>query len=107
MNSDGNNIVLVISSAPNVGVAEEIARELVSEGLLACVQIMSKGKSFYVWEGELREDDEHLLLLKASPEKLDDLREKFMELHPYECPEWLELSAKASDDYAAWVNKLA
>ena len=65
--------------------AAEVARTLVAERLAACVNALDCD-SVYRWEGEVHTDDERILLAKTTDERYEALRERVVELHPYEVP---------------------
>ncbi|ALF54261.1 hypothetical protein ACX27_17700 [Nostoc piscinale CENA21] len=69
---------------------ERIARLLVEEHLVACVNLYPI-KSFYFWQGELQFDSEVTLMMKVSTAGVARLKNRILELHPYELPEFLVL----------------
>jgi periplasmic divalent cation tolerance protein len=66
--------------------AESIGKELVSSGLAACINIIENMKSIYVWEGELQNDSEVVLVAKTTESNVSSLIEKVKSLHSYDCP---------------------
>jgi len=86
--------------------AEKLARALVEHGA-ACVNLLPGVTSVYRWEGEVQQDEETLLVVKAALERLPALRDVVDELHPYELPEWVVLGVDeglTSAAYRAWVR---
>jgi hypothetical protein len=59
------SLSVVIVTAPNIDVAKDIARTLVSNKLAACVQLQEKITSIYVWENALEESSEVMLFVKV------------------------------------------
>ena len=49
---------IVLCTCPNQDVAKEIATELVTDKLAACVNIIPGITSIYHWQGEVTSDDE-------------------------------------------------
>ena len=97
--------VVLCNCAPNE--AEGLARTLVSERLAACVNILPGVRSFYIWNGALEEDEECTLLIKTPLTKLDDLRERLVDLHSYETVEFLSLpvlTQESDSKYVDWVR---
>lgn len=87
--------------------AERIARTLVEKGA-ACVNVLPGVRSLYRWKGELCDDAEALLVIKAAVERLPSLHAALREVHPYELPEWVVLGvdeALTSDAYRRWVRE--
>ncbi len=96
---------IVLITAPNVDVAAELARALVAERLVACVNVVPGVRSFYRWEGEVQDDAEVLLIAKTRADRGEALAARVKDLHPYDLPEILELPATGgSAAYLAWVQ---
>ena len=82
-----------------------LARTLVEEGLAACVNILPAMRSIYRWKGAVEEAREQQLLIKTSPAAVAALRARLLELHPYETPELLVLTADGSAAYLRWLEE--
>jgi periplasmic divalent cation tolerance protein len=65
--------------------APDIARTLVEERLAACVNRLSCD-SVYRWDGAVHAETEELLLAKTTDERYHDLRERVVEVHPFDVP---------------------
>jgi periplasmic divalent cation tolerance protein len=100
-----NDVVLVLSTAPaGDDTAERIARTLVDERLAACVNIHAPIVSIYRWKGTVERDTERQLVIKTTRERVPALENRLRELHPYELPEFIVISASGgSDQYLSWV----
>jgi len=98
-------MLVILTTTPNIEEAESLAQKIVESKLAACVQIFPQMKSVYFWDGKIQTDAEHLLLIKTSDEKFDEL-EKFIKAnHSYEVPEIVAISAeKVSASYLNWMN---
>lgn len=84
--------------------ARSIAHALVEQRLAACVQIMPI-ESVYTWEGEVRHDDELLLLVKTRSELFPALEGAVRSLHEYEVPEILMIEVTAGHNpYLTWLD---
>lgn len=68
--------------------AKHLASILVKEKIAACVQIVPKILSVYRWEGEVREDQEYLLIIKTLERRIKDVKEILEKHHSYEVPEF-------------------
>lgn len=77
--------------------AEQIARLLVEEHLVACVNLYPI-QSFYFWNEEVCADSETTLMMKVATEGVERLKQRLCALHPYELPEFvvLDVDNKAS-----------
>jgi periplasmic divalent cation tolerance protein len=99
--------MVVLSTAPSKKTGREIAREIVSAGLAACVNIVPGLVSIYEWDGRLEESDEVLLLIKTSRERVETVVEKITSLHPYEVPEVIALPIEAGHQpYLEWIDSI-
>jgi len=98
-------LVLVYVTCPEGPVALRIACALVKERLAACGNIVPGLRSVYVWQGEVHDDTEVLLLLKTRADRVDDLTARVQALHPYELPEVVAVPINAgSPAYLDWVR---
>ena len=96
--------IVVLCSCPDSSVALDIAREVVTQGLAACVNRLAPVVSVYLWEGQLREDCEQLLLIKTTPARYEALEMRLKALHPYEIPEIIAIPVVAgSSQYLTWL----
>lgn len=95
---------VVFSTAPDAETAARIARALVTERLVACVNVVAGVTSVYRWQGKLEEAAEVLLVMKTVADRIPALAARLKELHPYEVPELLALPVDAAlPAYAQWV----
>ena len=96
---------VVLSTAGSAAVAVSIARELVQRRLAACVNIAGSVTSVFRWDGEVREEQEQLLVIKTRTSRVRALREAYREIHPYDCPEMVELPVSGGlPPYLAWLR---
>jgi len=96
---------LVFVTCPSIEKAREIASVVVTEKLAACVNILAAVESLYFWEGALQRDTETLLIIKSVQEKLEALKQRVFELHPYQTPEFVAISSsEVSEKYERWVK---
>jgi periplasmic divalent cation tolerance protein len=98
--------VVILITAPNQEVSENLASALVEEKLAACVNIISPILSIYRWHGQVEREQEFLLLCKTRRELFDA---KFITavraIHPYEVPEMVALPIQAGyQDYLNWIT---
>jgi len=103
--ADRNKFVLCFVTAPDGQCAEALARKLLEERLVACVNIVPGLRSFYWWEGEVEVSDEVLMLLKARRADIGAVAERVRGLHPYEVPE--VIAADISGGLQAYLDWLA
>jgi len=86
--------------------APELARAVVAARLAACVNIVGEVRSIYTWKGEVCDDAESLLVIKTRASLFEALREKVVDLHPYDVPEVIALPIdKGHPEYLAWIEE--
>ena len=66
--------------------ARAIADNLVGSKLAACVNIIGNMNSLYMWEGEIQDDQEVVLIAKTREDRVEELTEKVKSIHSYDCP---------------------
>jgi periplasmic divalent cation tolerance protein len=77
---------LVYMTAGTKEEAVKIGKELVSERLAACVNVIDKMSSIYWWEGEVQQDEEVVLIAKTRESLVNELVEKVKTRHSYSVP---------------------
>ena len=99
--------VIVLITAPSTETGKEIARALLDARLAACVNILPAVNSMYVWEGDIYDEDEVLLIVKTRAELLDEgLIPPVQKLHPYKVPEIIVLPiVKGARNYLDWIGE--
>jgi len=98
-------MLIVLTTTPNSEEAEALAGKIVAERLAACVQVLPGMKSFYFWEGEVRNEAEHLLLIKTLEDKFEALESFILANHSYTVPEIVAIKpADVSEGYFGWLQ---
>ena len=96
---------VVLVTAPGRDVALDLARALVRERLVACVNVVPGVTSVYQWEGAVEESEEVLLVVKTTAGRLAELERRVIELHPYDVPEFVALAPEHVEPrYARWLS---
>ncbi len=95
---------VVLCTTPTSEV-EKLARPLVEEKLVACVNVADVN-SFFRWEGRLEEEKESLLIMKTKTDNVPAIIERIKELHSYDVPEIIALPIiQGNEAYLDWVDK--
>lgn len=99
------DFIVVLVTVPDDEVAGRLAHTLVSEKLAACVNVLPGVRSVYAWEGEICNEGELLCLIKTRRELFSAVRERVLELHPYQIPEVVALPlVEGSAPYLTWLR---
>ena len=80
------NFVLIYMTAGSKDEATKIGKELVTNKLAACINILDNMHSIYLWEGEFQDDTEVVMIAKTTEDRVPALIEKVKSIHSYECP---------------------
>ena len=100
-----HDLLVVVTSLPNIGAARTLAKALVENHLAACVQMSEGVYSIYRWEGRVCEEHEILLSAKTVAHQWGAISAFIKESHPYDLPEILAFSPEQySQQYGEWVQ---
>ena len=96
--------LLVLTNLPDRAIAEKLADMLIERQLAACVNILAPCRSVYRWQGAVRHDEEHPMLIKTSAERYGALEQALRAGHPYELPEIIAVPVERGlAAYLDWV----
>jgi periplasmic divalent cation tolerance protein len=100
-----SGVAIVLTTLGADADAAALGRTLVDERLAACVNVLPVMTSIYRWHGQVEQEREQQLVIKTAGDRLPALEARLRELHPYELPEFVVLTAAGgSDAYLAWVR---
>ena len=103
---DPAQVVVVLTTFPADEDAAALARALVSERLAACVNVLPPMSSTYRWEDNVEVVSEHQLIIKTMSERVESLKVRLNELHPYDVPELLVLPIDdGAATYLEWLRQ--
>ena len=101
-----DQVILALSTCPDEATAQQIAESLVNERLATCVNRLPGVQSTYVWNGQLQNDSEILLVIKSTAARIPELEARLKALHPYELPELVVLPVTGGNEaYLGWVRQ--
>ncbi len=99
-----NDAVFVYVTAGDRDAALKIGRNVVESGLAACANVFDGMESIYRWQGAIEHAKETVLVLKTRASLLDDLTNKVVDLHDYDCPCVVAMPIQGGHpDYLAWI----
>lgn len=95
-------LIIVYTTYPDRDTAAAICRQLLEERLVACANL-APADSMYHWKGEIVRETEYTALFKTNPGMVQQLRARYVQLHPYEIPCFVAWVAQGDPAYADWV----
>jgi periplasmic divalent cation tolerance protein len=96
---------LVLSTCPDLPTAQQIATELVTRQLAACVNLVPGVTSVYRWHDNIQTDSEVVMVIKTDNSHYPALEDALSELHPYELPEIVAVTLDdGSAGYLRWIT---
>src|SRR5437762_6911493 len=99
-----DEVLLVLSTFPDLATARRLARQLVGERCAACANILPPVESIYWWEEKVESGGEALVLFKTTRDRYSTLETTLRKLHPYEVPEIIAVSLEHGlSEYLEWV----
>jgi len=97
--------IVVYVTAPE-DEAVDLAKTLVEERLVACVNIVPGLRSIYWWQGKVEDEPEVLCIMKTRSNLFESLRDRVRELHSYEVEEIIALPILAGNlPYLDWIKE--
>ena len=98
--------VVVLITFPSREEAYKISKKLVEDGLTACVNVIEKVRSFFIFEGKFEECDEALAVIKTKIDVLQKLIDAVRSMHSYSVPEIIAIPIIAGyEGYLNWVDE--
>ena len=99
-----NAFVVVLVTAPDLKTARHLARGALTEHLVACANLIPGIESHYWWRDQLEQDDEILMVMKTTTDRLPMLEKLILEQHPYDTPEIVALPLQSgTPKYLDWL----
>jgi periplasmic divalent cation tolerance protein len=97
--------IMVYTTLPDKTITQKIAKTLVNENLVACVNFFPV-ESVYRWKNKLTEDIEYALIMKTRESLYKKVEKRLKELHPYEIPAIVSYEIKEGlSDYLSWIKE--
>jgi periplasmic divalent cation tolerance protein len=98
------NIVIFITAA-NIKEAKKIASALLKGRLVACVNILDRIESLFLWNKKSERAKEVLLIAKSKKDKFTKIAKLVKALHSYQTPEIIALPiVDGYKPYLRWID---
>jgi len=101
-----SSFIIALSTFANKKQAQKISKELIEEGLAACVNIIEKVDSIYKWKNKIVSEKEVMVIIKTLKLNQQKLKKFISNKHTYDNPELIFISI---DDglkkYLKWIEK--
>lgn len=96
--------LVILVTAQSERQARQIAKKLLQNKLAACINFVPVD-SMFIWQGEIQEESETLMIIKSRSEVFDELMGCIKLLHTYDTPEIIALPiVLGSGEYLKWIN---
>ena len=97
---------IYLTTVQNKKDAQSIAGELLKYKAAACINIIEKVSSMYMWKGKICKDDECLMIIKSRAELFEKIQKIILTLHKYDLPELIEIPITGGfEDYLGWIDE--
>ena len=97
--------IVILITAANKKEALKISTSLIKLKLAACVNIVDKINSVFLWEEKIDRAKEVLLIIKSKKDKLPKIIKLVKSLHSYKVPEIIPLPIIAGfKPYLRWID---
>jgi len=97
---------IVLMTAANQEDAARIAKALVAEKLVACVNIVPAVRSIYMWKGEVLDEEEVMMIAKTTAARFGAMMERVASLHSYDVPEIIAAPiVDGAQPYLDWIDE--
>ena len=97
---------LYLTTVQDKKYAKKIAEALLKYKAAACINIIDKMTSMYVWENKVCTDDECLMIIKSRADLFEKIQKIILTLHKYDLPEFIEIPVTGGyEKYLEWIDE--
>tara|TARA_Y100001970_G_scaffold222937_1_gene274373 strand:+ start:6623 stop:6937 length:315 start_codon:yes stop_codon:yes gene_type:complete len=100
-------MIIIKTSSDSHKTVKIIANTLLNKKYAACINILPRIRSKYIWEDRIAESRESMLLIKTTKDMEDKVYKTVKELHNYDIPEITTIDTSNVDlNYLNWMKDL-
>ena len=97
--------IVILITVANTEEAEQIAKALLEQKKVACVNIVPKVDSVFWWDDKIESEPESLMIVKTKASLLPEIINLVKGIHSYTVPEIIALPiVGGNQDYLEWIN---
>lgn len=97
--------LVFLVTVPDEATGQRLARALVEERVVACVNLVPGLTSIYRWQGAIEQASEYALVMKTTAGRAELLQDRVRALHPYDTPECVGIPIVTGlPRYLAWIE---
>lgn len=101
------NLKFLYCPIENIETARKIAKNLILGKIAVCVNILPKGETYVLWDGDLSEGGEYIMMIKVTAQNHQKAVDMILTHHDYQCPAILTLNIEdANQAFKDWVSTL-
>ncbi len=101
------DVRLIICNVPNKKIFLKIKEILFKKRIVACINIINKITSFYIWKNKIKNNTEIKVMFKTCSFHSKKVVKIIKKIHPYKIPEILIFKIhKINKKYLNWMTKV-
>ena len=100
-----NQISILYTTIGGSKQAEDLANLAIANGLAVCVNILSNGKSIYLWNSKIDQSEEYYMIFKTTIDLIDKLEDIITKNHPYDVPVILKWQCEANEEFMKYIKE--
>ena len=98
--------LILTTTGDNKETLQQIANQLVSQGLAACVQVGGPVESTYLWEGKIEVGSEWQCVIKTSKQRYQEVEKLILDQHNYDNPQLIGVEVvRIAPKYKQWLTE--
>ncbi len=98
-------MIIIKTTSDSKRTLKDIANKLLNKKLISCANIFEGIVSIYIWENNIKEEKEFMMLIKTFKNKEKKVFKLIKDNHNYEIPEILSIKVDSTDNnYYQWMQ---